>query len=286
VVKIIRSEWHDASRDREVPVKIFYPATGTGPFPVVIFSHGLGGTREGYAYLGEYWAAHGYVSVHLQHPGSDDGIFKNGGARHLERTLREVIENPTNSYNRALDVSFAIDELAKLNRDSSPFQNRLDLSHIGMAGHSFGAATALIISGEQIPFVGAKYADPRIKAVIAMSPPIFDGLRFDDIHVPVFVMTGTKDAGFTRSADRRTAYDKILSPETCLVNFNGADHMTFSGHLGWFRSWNDKKFQPLILAATTAFWDAHLRNDSAAKDWLEHGGFTGLIQNKGKFELK
>ena len=47
---------------REVPVKISdYPASG-GRCPVVIFSHGLGGSRDGDQYLGRHWASHGYVS--------------------------------------------------------------------------------------------------------------------------------------------------------------------------------------------------------------------------------
>lgn len=285
-VDFVRYEWHDASRNRDVPVKIYYPKTGAGPFPVIIFSHGLGGTREGYSYLGEYWAAHGYVSVHPQHLGSDDGIFKNGGTRHLWDTLRNVFENPTNSYNRALDVSFVIDQLEKLDHEPSPLQNRLDLSRLGMAGHSFGAATTLIVVGERSSAVTGKFLEPRIKAAIAMSPPVFDGLQFDGIHVPVFVMTGTHDAGFTRTADRRTAYDGITSPGTCLVIFKGADHLTFSGHFHWWEKWKDKKFQPLIQATTTAFWDAHLRDDAAAKAWLEQGGFTGLMKSAGTFELK
>lgn len=285
-VDSVHCEWHDASRDRDVPVKIYFPKTGAGPFPVILFSPGLGGTREGYAYLGEYWAAHGYVSVHLQHCGSDDGIFQNGGMRHLADTLRAVIENPTNSFNRAWDVSFAIDQLEKLNHEESPLQNRLNLSRLGMAGHSFGAATTLIVVGEQGPDADEKFLDPRIKAAIAMSSPMFNGIRFDAIHVPVFVMTGTHDAGFTRAADRRTVFDGITSPGTCLVIFNGADHFTFSGHFHWWQKWKDQKFQPLTQVATTAFWDAHLRGDAGAKAWLEQGSFTAFLHGAGTFELK
>ena len=69
-------EWRDASRDRTIPVRIYYPAQGSGPFPVIVFSHGLGGSRDGYRYLGERWASRGYVSVHLQHPGSDKELLK------------------------------------------------------------------------------------------------------------------------------------------------------------------------------------------------------------------
>lgn len=285
-VAFVRYVWHDAARNRDVPVKIYFPRTGSGPFPVIIFSHGLGGSREGYAYLGEGWAARGYVSVHVQHHGSDEGIWANGGSRHVGRTLRRVIADPQNTINRALDVRFAIDRLAQLSREKSPLQHRLDLSRLGMAGHSFGAATTLIVVGERTRQATETLSDPRIKAAVAMSPPVFPGIKLDGIRVPVFVMTGTRDAGFTRTWLRRTAFDKINSPGTCLVIFKGADHMTFSGHLWPGEKAKDEKFHPLILAATTAFWDEHLRGDAGAKAWLEQGGFTARMDGAGKFELK
>ncbi len=46
-VMFTRLDWKDEKRDREVPVKIYVPKTGQGPFPVILFSHGLGGDREG-----------------------------------------------------------------------------------------------------------------------------------------------------------------------------------------------------------------------------------------------
>ena len=71
--------WHDAGRNRNVPAKVYYPANAKEPCPVIIFSHGLGGNREGYAYLGEHWAGCGYISVHLQHIGSDDSVWIGAG---------------------------------------------------------------------------------------------------------------------------------------------------------------------------------------------------------------
>ena len=67
-------DWTDAARNREVPVKIYYPKDGAGTCPLIVFSHGLGGSREGYEYLGRHWASHGYVSVHVQHKGSDTEV--------------------------------------------------------------------------------------------------------------------------------------------------------------------------------------------------------------------
>ena len=59
----------DARRDRRVPVRLYLPAS-TAAAPVVLFSHGLGGSREGNAFMGRHWAARGYVAVFLQHPGA------------------------------------------------------------------------------------------------------------------------------------------------------------------------------------------------------------------------
>ena len=54
--------WADPARGgREVPVKAWLPAAPSGPCPVVLFSHGLGGSRDGYEYLGRYFASHGWL---------------------------------------------------------------------------------------------------------------------------------------------------------------------------------------------------------------------------------
>ena len=42
------------------------PTRHNAALPVVLFSHGLGGTRDGGAVWGEAWAAADFVVVHLQ----------------------------------------------------------------------------------------------------------------------------------------------------------------------------------------------------------------------------
>ena len=165
-VQIWRGDWRDEKRNRTVPVKIYYPK-GDGPFPAIIFSHGLGGTREGYEYIGTYWAAHGYASVHLQHVGSDDAVWRGGGG--MQAMARAA--NGKNALDRAADVKFALDQLETLNQDATfPLRGKLDLQKIGMAGHSFGANTTLLVSGLKLPLV-APLADARIKCAIPMSAP-------------------------------------------------------------------------------------------------------------------
>ena len=96
-VSVLKLDWHDSARDRHVPAKIYFPKEGAGPFPVVIFSHGLGGSREGYEYLGRHWAGCGYVSVHLQHIGSDDSVWKDLPAAERGKSLQKAASNLSNA---------------------------------------------------------------------------------------------------------------------------------------------------------------------------------------------
>jgi hypothetical protein len=52
---------HDEARNRDIPIRVYLPVT-TPAAPVVLFSHGLGGSCAGSAFHGEHWAARGYVS--------------------------------------------------------------------------------------------------------------------------------------------------------------------------------------------------------------------------------
>jgi len=101
-VAVLRDVWRDAAREnREVPVKIYYPEKTDAPAPVIIFSHGLGGTREGYEYLGQHWAGCGYISVHLQHLGSDDAVWRGGAGM---EGMRKAVADPRNALARKMCI--------------------------------------------------------------------------------------------------------------------------------------------------------------------------------------
>jgi predicted dienelactone hydrolase len=51
---------HDGARNRDIPLRVYLPAN-SAPAPVILFSHDLGGSRTGSAFLGEHWAARGYT---------------------------------------------------------------------------------------------------------------------------------------------------------------------------------------------------------------------------------
>src|SRR5699024_7666657 len=128
-----------------------------------------------YDYLGINWASHGYICVHLQHPGSADSVWKNAPLLDRLQALQDAALNVQNAINRPYDVAFAIDQLTRLNQTDVRFRKRLDLDHIGMAGHSFGSYTTLAIAGEVFSTaLGGELSvgDPRVKAAIAMSSPV------------------------------------------------------------------------------------------------------------------
>jgi len=298
-------EWVDVQRSREVPVKIYYPQPpnrwskeNQGLLPIIIFSHGLGGSREGYEYLGKHWAGYGYVSVHVQHRGSDEQVWKNKG-KPVRRLGRAMID-PKNSINRVQDISFAIDQMKLLNDEESPFKGRLNLDRIGVAGHSFGAFTSLAIAGQV--FSGMEdqkfsFVDPRVKAVIAMSSPVpknrdsFD-TAFGQIRIPCLHMTGTKDdspMGTTTAEDRRIPFDYINGADQYLVIFRDVNHMVFAGWDGTEERRPGEQslvVLDLIRMSSTAFWDAYLKKNADAKNWLAGDGFKTALANEGTFEEK
>ena len=293
----VENEWLDQKRSRKVPVKTYFPKSGAGPFPVIIFSHGLGGTREGYEYLGRHWASHGYVSVHVQHIGSDSAVWSEGRLDQLMRNMEKAAASMENITNRPLDVSFAINQMEKLNREDSALKDRLDLSRVGVAGHSFGAFTTMAIAGEVFVAPGGRqitFTDPRVKAAIPMSTPVnrsWPGLNtgFEHINIPCLHMTGTRDAspiGRTLPEDRRVPYDLSKGADKFLVTFQGGDHMIFSGRGRMRGDEKDELFQKYIRESSTAFWDGYLKGDRAAKKWLVDGGFKAVLGTDGEFEEK
>ncbi len=301
VVLTWTTEWHDAARKRNIPLKVYYPE-GTDACPVILFSHGLGGSSEIYSYLGKYWASHGYISIHPSHVGSDTKLLLTKGYAELVKAAA----NPEEIRNRPLDLSFILDELERRQKAKPdpakpfPLRDRMDLAHVGVAGHSFGAHTTVVFGGADMKLGNQKpLADPRVRAIIPMSPPVLGGKflqqflakTYGQITVPSLHMTGTLDdspIGDTKAADRRLPFDHMLKSERQLVNFEKGDHMIFSGRPSLKPRPDDAKFQEQIAAVTTIFWQAYLRDDKAAHTWINDSkaGLTKYLGTAAKVEIQ
>ena len=278
-----------------MPILICYPSDlgkDKEKLPVIIFSHGLGGSREGYAAYGQHWASFGYVVIFPQHHGSDSAVIGHGMAQMM------MGKGDAQAFlDRVKDIHFVIDQIEAMNagklngKEYEPFQGALDLKKIGMSGHSFGAVTTEAVIGEK--FLGdpeGKIADHRITAAIAMSGTGSKNLdqdtAFGSITIPVFYLTGTEDkSGNAKPADRRVPFDHSKSPDTFLATFVGANHMAFSPRKNLIPLPDKEKYQNWIRQSTTAFWDAYLKGDEKAKRWLTED-FPREMRTGGVFETK
>jgi predicted dienelactone hydrolase len=206
--------------------------------------------------------------------------------------MRQAVLDPANAINRPLDVSFAIDQLGTMHTSAGPLRGKLDLARIGMAGHSFGAWTALAIAGQQFGPNQRMLADKRVKAAVAMSAPApaqRSGKSFSQVRIPILHMTGTLDdspIGETAAKDRRVPFDLITNAPEFLITFDGGDHMVFSGETRPNRNRVfDEEIHDLIRAGTLAFWDAWLRDEPKAKAWLEQD-FSQVLGARGTIEKR
>ncbi|MFW6337036.1 MAG: alpha/beta hydrolase family protein [Phycisphaeraceae bacterium] len=307
-VDIQRVEWRDDQRNRPLPLKLYLPDQEDAA-PVVLFSHGLGGTRDAATYLCEYWASHGYAVVAMQHPGSDKSIWENVPFDERREALKRAIQNPKPGIDRVYDVGFVLDVLARRNADDTQLTARFDLDRVAVAGHSFGAWTTLAVGGRTfVRRKGQEFRpiDPRIDALLPLSPPGPKEEREDpakslcSVRLPTMMMTGSLDhsplTGET-AEDRRRVFDLLPGQASdagpaYLVYLNGGDHAVFGGDRRWTGRGAtgdpdlDPVFHGIIQSTSTAFLEAYLRGDDNARVWLGETDLASATDDRATLHRK
>ena len=274
-------EWRDETRNRAVPARLYLPTSqvsGAHSLPLVIFSHGIGGSRDGYKYLGRYFAANGYASLHLQHIGSDRGLWFGNPFSLLGRLNSAAAE--TEAIDRVHDLRFALDRIL-----DSELGATIDRRRIIAAGHSYGANTTMLAAGAVVEQNGQNISlrDERITAAILLSAPPFYGSSdpariLAGIAIPTLHITATGDdiqiPGFYSGvADRIAVYQAIdgerRAPKTLAV-FKDGSHSIFTDRAGTGGvEWNPKvkaATRDLTLAFLTSIFDS---DTSAMVRWQE-----------------
>ena len=301
VTQIDFPELRDVARaGRSVPMKLHLPQTAASA-PLVILSHGAGGSRDANFAQSHHLASHGYAVLALEHPGSATARLLAGG-RYLDN-LRDMTRDADEVLGRPRDVSFALDMAARWQASHPAMQGRLDLTRVAVMGHSFGAYTALVACGARpardwlVPVVApgqglvSDLADARVKACVALSPqgpgaPFFTEASYASLNRPVLGITGSADQpqGGGSSQTRRRAFELAPPGGQWLVWLANAEHSAFSDPTGSGRrglpSTTRADAQPISRAATLAFLDLQLRGRTEMAAQLTEAGLRPLLRGR------
>jgi predicted dienelactone hydrolase len=281
VAEVPDTSLRDEKRNKDLHVRVFYPER-PGKYPVIIFSHGAGGSQTCCDVLTRHWASYGYVTVQPTHDDSLEQrqVSATENVRFLQ-AVRDALHTPTLWESRPRDISLVIDSLPALQDRFPQLAGKLDADHIGVGGHSLGSFTSEAIAGATVDLPGhpaMKMADHRVKALLCLSPqgPGQFGLTersFEGISLPYLGITGTLDSlGPTATeAWHKIPFDRSRPGAKYEVLIQGANHMSFVSARTSVptRAEHSHLILDYTNSAALAFWDAYLKNDPAAKSYLE-----------------
>lgn len=267
-VRLKRGALHDGARDnREVPYKIYYPETEES-VPVIIWSHGFGGSMDGASFIARHLAGQGYMVFHPTHRGTDSSLWE-GRPGHPWDILRDYKVPREDSLHRFKDIPFVVDQLPALAEEHGI---HIDINRLGMSGHSFGALTTQVIAGQLFPDENEELVsmdDDRFKAFIAYSPVPIGHLYHGEedkiyapIRGPILFATGTEDHSPLDEFgyERRLKIHELSEAEMKELHIlDGGDHMVYNGTRGKLGNNPDRdKHETEILQVTTDFWSKYL----------------------------
>ena len=246
----------DGGDGTALEVQVF-PGTGAGRRPVIVFSHGHLVDPRTYFYLGMEWARRGFTVFHPQHTGPSEKIAR---AENWPRRSADLLR-----------VLKALGSRAALGKGLA---DNVDPRRVGVAGHSMGAHTALLLGGAALfhPSFGREKKfrivpeeARNVKACLVLSPPPEGklGLRpasWRGIRCPLAIFSGSRDF---RSPDGRitgVALQKsVARPDTRLFVFKKANHLSFINAVfkeddGRYVQFPDFRLQGEARRFSSQFW--------------------------------
>ncbi|RKH43737.1 alpha/beta hydrolase family protein [Corallococcus sicarius] len=240
--------------DNRAPSEVFKPffAAKDAPlsdararWPLVLLSHGSGGSGIDLSWFGAHLAAHGFIVLSVNHPGN---TFQDTSPLGFAR-----------AWERPKDFTVILDHLLK----DPTWGPRVDAERIGASGHSMGGYTAMALVGLRLNLewiekrcttpgtreeIGceslrdvdyrridfkesrASYRDPRVKAAFAMAPGMaasFEAQDTADIQQPVELILAKGDELMPHEQHGLQLSGRMPPETTTTVVLEEAGHFTF-----------------------------------------------------------
>jgi len=182
---------------------------------VLLFSPGFGTLRALYTAFFEELASRGFVVFALEHTYEAPVVQFPGGRLELARVPQTTAALDRAFDVRLADVRFVLDRLEQLEASNLPgrLRGRLDLSRVGMFGHSFGGAAA----------AEAMRVDPRIKAGANLDGSFYGSVARGSLDAPFMLMTAPRGVGPSENA-----FLSRLRGSQLALTLAGSDHFSFS----------------------------------------------------------
>ena len=248
------------------------PDTASGPYPIVVISHGLFAYRYALAYLAEQLASYGFVVMAADHTGFALGTAADPELRQSDWSA--VMEGYLTSAAYApRDVERELAFGAELSAPNGALAGLIDTEHSAVIGHSNGGYAALAAAGALVNFdtlreictesggtddvacnrveseeqirqmagVGGTSGETwpslgisGVDSAIAFAPsPLFTPESLSALSVPVLLVVGSRDSGVGWTT---TIYDHVSSAQKGQLTFDRLDHyFPMSECLPWFR---------------------------------------------------
>ncbi len=271
-VQVAEFSLQDAQRDRQIECRSYAPKNGD-KLPLIVFSHGFGADLTAFAPIAQHWAAHGYVVVAPSHL---DGSGKRGqGGPTPVGGLSALMANAAlKTENRLRDVTFILDAIGQIEDRVPSLRGRIDSTRIGVAGHSLGAYTAMLVGGVTVDINALKshsFRDSRVRCVLSISGQGIgqQGLStssWSALSIPMLSITGSLDRGAGGQGPewKKQSFDYSPPGDKYLVFIDGANHFSFGGTKAG-------DITESVKACTLSFWEGYLKDVSEAKTSLKDG---------------
>ncbi|MHA6204823.1 alpha/beta hydrolase family protein [Dyella soli] len=226
------------------PLLVYEPASTKDCPPLLLISHGAGGSEQGYRYLAEAMQRDGWLAIVMGHRESGSAPLRADiRAQGLKQGIGALVADAGAYRARFMDIDAARQWAGQ----------RCRAPYTALLGHSMGAVTVMLVAGAR-NLLGVQ-GEGGFDAYVALSPEgpgrVFPADAWASIHAPMLLITGTRDGGLDGDYQWRTqAFDGLGPGCRWLGVIDGGSHLNFAG-LGV-----SGKTEQATVALTQAYLDA------------------------------